>query len=510
MTILALAHKILLISKKEMKRIFTPLQIAFVGLIAICAASCQPEKLNEVVKDQSFATVNATLPARIDVAQGSTYTLTGADLTVPATINFSSATTSAFTINLATNTDTVANLVNSGVLAPGTVAFSTGAAAVSPQITIPAGVTSVSFNVIISRSALEVNFGKTLAAVIKATGPTKGNKIDEAKATMIVTVKTADIITAESIHDVSFGVTNKVINLASNPSYYSLGSLYLTLSIPVALNGEPGAEFNVNVASVQDSVTNGIANGLLPNSVLYPDSKISIVTPTVTILNGTNSALLTVNIKINDLLAQQPAPATPSVKSPTMAFRLTSSSKYQLTTTKIRTIYVVIDPNYFRPYYGKPFLIKGTVGAVSDPIYCAYYDFGGEGVAYHDDNSKSGDGAWRTPDNVDTNPDYSPRSVVGWTSGGEWLSYSVNVEQTGTYQLNTMIGGNSTNRTYSVFVDGVRYNQTPYPVIYTTNYNNQGPNYTTMQLTQGYHIIKLYWDNADYDVRGMIFTRLAN
>ncbi|GAA4105356.1 hypothetical protein [Mucilaginibacter panaciglaebae] len=492
-----------------MKRIFTPLQIAFVGLIAICATSCQHEKLNEVVKEQSFATVKATLPARIDVAQGSTYTLTGAELTVPATINFSSATSSAFTIDLATNTDTVASLVNSGVLAPGTVAFATGAAAVTPQITIPAGVTSFSFNVVISRSALELGFGKTLAAVIKATTPTKGNKIDNAKAAMIVTVKTADVITAESIHDISFGVTNKIVNLAGS-TYYSLGSLYLTVSIPVVLNGEPGSEFNVNVASVQDSVTNGIASGLLPNSVLYPDSKISVVTPTVTIQNGTNTALLTVNLKINDLLAQQPAPATPSVKSPTIALTLTSSSKYQITTTKIRTVYVVIEPNYFRPYYGTPFLIKGTVGAVSDPIYCAYYDFGGEGVAYHDDNSKSGDGGWRTPDYVDVNPDYTPRSVVGWTSSGEWLSYSVNVEQTGTYQLNTVIGGNSQNRTYSVFVDGVRYNQTPYPVTYTTNYNNQGPNYTTIQLTKGYHIIKLYWDNADYDVRGMIFTRLAN
>ncbi|HWZ34648.1 MAG TPA: hypothetical protein VNW51_00735 [Mucilaginibacter sp.] len=490
-----------------MKRIFNPLQIAFIGLIAVCAASCSREKLSDVVKDQSFGTVNASLSTRMDMVQGSSYTLDGAAMTIPATINFSSATSTAFTINLATNTDTVANLINAGVLAPGTVAFSTGAAAVAPQIIVPAGVTSVKFNIIVSRSAIEIGFGKTLAAVIKASAPTKGNKILSGKNAMILTVKTSDIITAASIHDVSFGVTNKVIDLASTPTDYQLGSLYITVTVPVQLNGDPGAQFNVGVQSVPDSVTAAINSGALPNSVLYPDAKISIINPTVTIQDGTTSALLSVNVKINELLAVQPAPATPSTQYPTIALKIVSTTKYQVTTTRINTVYVVMNPNPFRPYYGKPFLINGTIGVTSDPIYMAYYDFGGEGVAYHVGNTKNGDGAWRTPDYVSVVPDYTPRSVVGWNSTGQWLSYSVNVQASGTYQLNTMIGGNSNGRFYSIFVDGVRYNQTPYPVTFTGGYNNQGPNYTTMTLTQGYHIIKLYMDNADYDLRGMIFTR---
>lgn len=490
-----------------MKRIFTPLQLAFIGLIAICTASCSREKLSDVVKEQSFTTVNASLAARMDMAQGSNYMLNGATMTIPATISFSSATSAAFTINLATNTDTVANLINSGVLAPGTVAFSTGAAAVVPQITVPAGVTSVNFNIIVSRSALEVGFGKTLAAVIKASAPTKGNKILSGKNAMILTVKTSDIITAASIHDISFGVPNKVIDVTATPSVYQIGSLYITLNIPVQLNGDPGAQVNVGVQSVPDSVTAGINSGALPTSVLYPDAKISIANPTVTIQEGTTSAMLTVNVKINELLAVQPAPATPSNKYPTVAFKIVSTTRYQVTNTRIGTVYVVMNPNTFRPYYGTPFLIKGAIGVASDPFYMAYYDFGGEGVAYHVGNTKNGDQSWRTPDYVSVVPDYTPRSVVGWNSTGQWLSYSVNVQATGNYQLNTMIGGNSNGRTYSIFVDGVRYNQTPYPVTYTGNYNNQGPNFTTMALTQGYHIIKLYMDNADYDLRGMTFTR---
>lgn len=495
-----------------MKRIFTPLQVAFIGLIAICTASCQREKLADVVKDQTFATVNASLPSRIDVPQDKNYTIDGAALTVPATINFSSATTEAFTINLATNTDTVANLLNTGVLAPGTVAFSTGSAAVVPQITVPAGVTSVTFNVVVSRSALEIGFGKTLAAVIKASVPTKGNKILSGKDAMVFTVKTSDVITAASIHDISWGVPNKVIDLdvAANSTYYSVGSLYVTVSIPVKLNGDPGAQFNVGVQSVPDSVTAGINSGALPTSVLYPDSKVSITNPTVTIQGGTNSSLLTFNVKLNELLAVQPMPAAPSTKYPTIALKIVSSTKYLVTTTRINTVYVVMDPNHFRPYYGTPFLVKGAINAVSDPIYMAYYDFGGEGVAYHVGTSKNGDGSWRPGDYVSVVGDYTPRSTIGWNSSGQWISYSISVQASGTYQLNTLMGTTSTSATYSVFIDGVRYNQTPYPVAKTgsSNYNNQGPNLTTIQLTAGYHIIKYYWDNAAYDVRGFIFTRL--
>jgi len=481
--------------------------MALVGLIAICTASCQHEKLSEVVKDQSFTSVSATLPNRIDVVNGGNFTLTGAELTVPVTVNFSAATTAAFTMNLATNTDTVASLVNSNVLPAGTVAFSTGAAAVLPQISVPSGVKSITFNVVVSRSAIEVAYGKTLAAVIKASAATKGNKI--ANADMIFTVKTDDIITAESIHDISFGVDNKIVDLASNPSLYSQNSTFITLNIPVVLNGDAGSQFTVGVGSVADSVTAGINSNLLPGSVLYPDSKISIVNPTLTVLENTKSANLSINIKTNELLAVQPSPGAPSVTKPTIALTLKSSSKYQVTSTRIRTVYVVIDPNFFRPYYGKPYLIKGTVGAASDPIYCAYYDYGGEGVAYHDNNTKDGDGNWRSPDYVDVSGDYSPRSVVGWTSDGEWLTYSINVEATGTYSLNTMIGGGDNGGLYSVYVDNVLYNQTPYDVT-KTDYRLQIDNIHNIQLTKGYHILKMFWNTARYDVRGMFFTRLAN
>ncbi|MDB5005500.1 MAG: hypothetical protein JWQ34_3725 [Mucilaginibacter sp.] len=491
-----------------MKKLFSHWQVGLLGAFALFASSCKNEKLSEVIVPPSSTQVSASLVAKTEVGTGSSYTLTGADMTVPATITFSSATSSTFTINLASNADTVASLVSSGVLPAGTVAFTTGAAAVLPQITVPAGVTSVNFNIVVSRSAMELAYGSNLAAAIKMSAPTKGNKIATGKSAMIFVVKTADILAANSIHEISFGTTNKIFDVTSNPSSYTTGSVSLNVSIPVVLQGAPGAQFTVDAVSSPDSVTKYINNGQLPKSVLYPDSKISITNPTVTILAGTNSALLTFTTKIASLLVLQPSPGAPTINLPTIAITLKNPSKYQITKTKVSTVFVTLNPNTFRPYYGTPFLVKGAIGAVSDPIYAVYYDFGGEGIGFHIVNgTKNGDQNWRVPDAVSANPDYSPRSVIGWTSNNDWLTYSIFVEQTGTYQMNAMLGSPSSGKTYSVYIDNVLINS-QLVVGNTTDYRNQRPNYSTLNLTAGYHILKMYWNNAQYDYSGVIFTRL--
>jgi hypothetical protein len=104
-------------------------------------------------------------------------------------------------------------------------------------------------------------------------------------------------------------------------------------------------------------------------------------------------------------------------------------------------------------------------------LQCEYYDFGGEGVAYHDSdsiNSGSGrlnpaDGSYlhqfRINEAVDIsytkfrdppidNTEYNfvepekDQFYVGWTVPGEWTKYTVNVEKTGTYKLGIMYTAN--------------------------------------------------------------------
>ncbi len=129
-------------------------------------------------------------------------------------------------------------------------------------------------------------------------------------------------------------------------------------------------------------------------------------------------------------------------------------------------------------YKGTPFndsVYKSGPQIIPGKLQCEYYDFGGEGVAYHDSdsiNSGSGklnpaDGSYlnefRIKEAVDisytkfTDPaiDNNPYNLVGpekdqfyvgWTAPGEWTKYTVNVKETGTYQLGIMYTSNQNGK----------------------------------------------------------------
>ena len=78
------------------------------------------------------------------------------------------------------------------------------------------------------------------------------------------------------------------------------------------------------------------------------------------------------------------------------------------------------------PYLGTPVSLPGTVEAEN-------FDNGGSGVAYADTTSTNQGGAYRPTEAVDLEGSGAAFNV-GWISTGEWLVYSVNVAQAGTYR----------------------------------------------------------------------------
>jgi hypothetical protein len=123
-------------------------------------------------------------------------------------------------------------------------------------------------------------------------------------------------------------------------------------------------------------------------------------------------------------------------------------------------------------YKGYPFkdsVFPGGPQVLPGRLMCAYYDFGGEGVAYHDTdpvNHGSGglnpaDGSYlhefRKDEGVDTsyvksngiddhpynfaNPEPG-MLYVGWTEAGEWLKYTVDVQHSGIYEVSLFYTSN--------------------------------------------------------------------
>jgi hypothetical protein len=131
------------------------------------------------------------------------------------------------------------------------------------------------------------------------------------------------------------------------------------------------------------------------------------------------------------------------------------------------------------PYHDSRY--QGGAQRIPGRVLCAYYDLGGEGVAYHDSDAKNnGRGAlnpangtylneFRMDEGVDTSYtkfhdeiDNSPYDVVqppenllyvGWTEPGEWFKITVEVAKAGVYSADLLYTSNR-GGTISIDVNG--------------------------------------------------------
>src|SRR5580693_1961510 len=83
----------------------------------------------------------------------------------------------------------------------------------------------------------------------------------------------------------------------------------------------------------------------------------------------------------------------------------------------------------------------GTAAAVPGTVYAANYDTGGQGVAYNVTSANGSANGYRS-DGVDLEATADTQNNagagaddIGWTTAGQWFSYTVNVATAGTYTV---------------------------------------------------------------------------
>jgi hypothetical protein len=129
-------------------------------------------------------------------------------------------------------------------------------------------------------------------------------------------------------------------------------------------------------------------------------------------------------------------------------------------------------------YRGRPW--EGKVQTIPGKVMAAFYDLGGEGVAYHNNDTKNhGSGELNigpepknnfrkdegisityTKPNLDKwkkDDTFLPIDVyyVGWTSPGESINYTVDVKAAGTYVVNMRASSNNVGAEIRLLVNGV-------------------------------------------------------
>lgn len=109
-------------------------------------------------------------------------------------------------------------------------------------------------------------------------------------------------------------------------------------------------------------------------------------------------------------------------------------------------------PGSSRPYQGKVRTIPGTIEAED-------FDEGGEGVAYHDQeaaNQEKHQPPYRDSGvDLEWREEASGKFNLGWTRPGEWLIYTVDVLESGTYTIEMMVACNKRGGQFRLEFNGV-------------------------------------------------------
>lgn len=107
------------------------------------------------------------------------------------------------------------------------------------------------------------------------------------------------------------------------------------------------------------------------------------------------------------------------------------------------------DKSSRKPYGGKPQTIPGKIEA-------EHYDEGKPGEVYHDaDEANHGvDYRGATQVDIEKRDDSSNGHGIGWIKAGEWVSYSVVVEDSGTYKAEFPVASGKKGGTFHLELDG--------------------------------------------------------
>jgi beta-glucanase (GH16 family) len=159
------------------------------------------------------------------------------------------------------------------------------------------------------------------------------------------------------------------------------------------------------------------------------------------------------------------------------------------------------------PFGGTAASIPGIVQAEN---YDSYNDTGdpsepGEGFAYNDLEVSNKSGQYRTGDAVDIEAcgDAGGGYDVDWTAPGEWLQYTLNVTQSGNYDIGARIASSGNGGTFHLDLDG-----TPITGEMTAPNTGGWQNWQTLDcgttgITAGNHVLLLVEDSMGSGGQGV-------
>ncbi|MCS6824301.1 MAG: family 16 glycosylhydrolase [Cytophagaceae bacterium] len=150
------------------------------------------------------------------------------------------------------------------------------------------------------------------------------------------------------------------------------------------------------------------------------------------------------------------------------------------------------------PFTQQPF--NGTPVNITSTIQAEHYDIGCNGDAWFDTDAVNNGGRFRneTPD-IEACTDAGAGFNIGWIEATEWLEYTVNIPNSGVYNLSFRIASPNTTGAFRIEVDGTNVTGT-INVPSTGGWTNwQTITRTGISLTAGTRILRFYVINGGFN-----------
>ncbi|WP_221409718.1 sugar-binding protein [Pseudochryseolinea flava] len=285
---------------------------------------------------------------------------------------------------------------------------------------------------------------------------------------------------------------------------------------------------NSSVASVSNTgVVSGVSNGsavitvttqdggktstsnITVTAVSVPVSSVS-VTPTTSSLTVGQTVQFTATVSpsnaTNKTVSWSSSNANATVNaSGLVTANAAGTSVITVTTqdgnkTATSSVTITSSPSPQTPYPGP------TAWGIPGTIEAENFDNGGQGVAFNDSDVTNSGNQGRTTLGVDTETCSEGGLNVGWTSTGEWLEYTVSVATSGTYTIDVRTASTLSGGSFHIEFNGVDKTG-----LLTTSATGSWQTWssvikTGVQLSTGTQVMRLYFDNANFNVNKITIT----
>ncbi|MEZ4887810.1 MAG: glycosyl hydrolase [Chitinophagales bacterium] len=156
------------------------------------------------------------------------------------------------------------------------------------------------------------------------------------------------------------------------------------------------------------------------------------------------------------------------------------------------------------PYLSNVIQIPGSFAAAH---YDKYEGGIGQGISYSD-VSVGNNGDFRVDEYVDAIEDMAEGNIVGWISGGEWLEYTIEVQEAGLYSLDFRYacGNQSGGGPFQMELDGEKIGPA-ISVTYTGNWETwRDKNVQNIPFKGGRQVLRLFFENGEMNLGNLTFN----